>query len=160
MRQDEEAVNTMSTDPLAYLITFRTYGAWLHGDARGWVDRNHNIPGTPVLDADPARETSARARLKYPPVRLKAAWRTVVQTTIVELAEQRDWMLHALEVRGNHVHLVIAAPETPERVMNAVTAWCTRRMVEAGLLRRGTKPWSRHGSKQYLQSRTRYSDSL
>ena len=23
--------------PLAYLITFRCYGTWLHGDARGWV---------------------------------------------------------------------------------------------------------------------------
>ena len=25
--------------PLAYLITFRTYGTWLHGDDRGAVDR-------------------------------------------------------------------------------------------------------------------------
>jgi len=25
--------------PLAYLITFRSYGTWLHGDERGSVDR-------------------------------------------------------------------------------------------------------------------------
>jgi hypothetical protein len=25
--------------PLAYLITFRCYGTWLHGDKRGSIDR-------------------------------------------------------------------------------------------------------------------------
>jgi hypothetical protein len=28
--------------PLAYLITFRCYGTWLHGDERGSVDRFRN----------------------------------------------------------------------------------------------------------------------
>ncbi|HUT29941.1 MAG TPA: hypothetical protein VMX13_09125 [Sedimentisphaerales bacterium] len=32
--------------PLAYLITFSTYGAWLHGDNRGSVDKNHNSYGS------------------------------------------------------------------------------------------------------------------
>ncbi len=35
--------------PLAYFITFRCYGTWLHGDRRGSVDRFHNIYGTPRL---------------------------------------------------------------------------------------------------------------
>ena len=35
--------------PLAYLITFRSYGTWLHGDERGSVDRFHNVYGTPRL---------------------------------------------------------------------------------------------------------------
>ena len=30
-----------SAAPLAYLITFNTYGTWLHGDRRGSVDSNH-----------------------------------------------------------------------------------------------------------------------
>ncbi len=28
--------------PLAYLITFRSYGTWLHGDERGSVNRFRN----------------------------------------------------------------------------------------------------------------------
>ena len=33
--------------PLAYLITFRTFGTWLHGDDRGSMDRHgKNIYGT------------------------------------------------------------------------------------------------------------------
>jgi hypothetical protein len=35
--------------PLAYLITFRSYGTWLHGDPRGSVDRFHNVYGKPRL---------------------------------------------------------------------------------------------------------------
>jgi len=31
-------------DARAYLITFTTYGTWVHGDERGSVDREHNIP--------------------------------------------------------------------------------------------------------------------
>ena len=32
--------------PLAYLITIRTFGTWLHGDSRGPVDRDgNNIKG-------------------------------------------------------------------------------------------------------------------
>ena len=35
--------------PLAYLISFRAYGTWLHGDRRGSVDRFHNRYGTPRI---------------------------------------------------------------------------------------------------------------
>jgi hypothetical protein len=38
--------------PLAYFITFSTYGSWLHGEEKGSVDRAHNLPGTPYLEAD------------------------------------------------------------------------------------------------------------
>ena len=34
---------------LAYFITFRCYGTWLHGDERGSVDRFHNIYGMPFI---------------------------------------------------------------------------------------------------------------
>jgi len=35
--------------PLAYFLSFRSYGTWLHGDKRGSVDRFHNKYGTPRL---------------------------------------------------------------------------------------------------------------
>ncbi len=35
--------------PLAYLITIRCYGTWLHGDERGSVDRKYNRYGTPRI---------------------------------------------------------------------------------------------------------------
>ena len=35
--------------PLGYLITFRCYGTWLHGDERGAIDRLHNRYKSPYL---------------------------------------------------------------------------------------------------------------
>ncbi len=136
--------------PLAYLITFPTCGTWLHGDARGSVDRDHNIPGTPMLDEDEQRRSKEQRRLKRPHVLLDARRRAIVHRTILEVADHRDWTVHTLNVRTNHVRVVVGAPETPERVMNTLKSWSTRRMVEAGVLAPGTKAWVRHGSTRYL----------
>ena len=38
--------------PLAYLITFRCYGTWLHGDRRGSIDRFHNRYKSPYVEAN------------------------------------------------------------------------------------------------------------
>ncbi|MFH0980204.1 MAG: transposase [Planctomycetota bacterium] len=136
--------------PLAYLITFPTYGTWLHGDERGSVDRDHNIPGTPLLDPAPARQRCEVERLQYAPVVLDTPRRHVVHQAIVDVAQHPGWTLHALNVRTNHVHVVVSADQTPERVMNAFKSWATRRMVEAGVLPAGQKAWARHGSTGYL----------
>jgi hypothetical protein len=34
--------------------------------------------------------------------------------------------------------------------MNDLKSWCTRRLVEAGLVPRGDRVWVRHGSTRYL----------
>ena len=50
--------------PLAFLITFRTYGTWLHGDERGSVNRFRNQYRSRLLPAEKKwRETNVR-RLK------------------------------------------------------------------------------------------------
>ncbi len=139
-----------SDGPLAYLITFPTYGSWLHGDERGSVDREHNLPGTPLLEPDQTRRARNIERLQHRPVVLERARRAVVRRTIVEVAEYRDWTLRAVNVRTNHVHIVIGAPETPERIMNALKSWSTCRMVQAGVFRPKTRAWVRHGSTRYL----------
>jgi hypothetical protein len=38
-----------------YLITFACYGCHLHGDESGSVDREHSLPGTPVVETNPQR---------------------------------------------------------------------------------------------------------
>jgi REP element-mobilizing transposase RayT len=136
--------------PLAYLITFRCYGTWLHGDQRGSIDRHQNAPGSPLLDPDQSHETEERRRLRHAAVELDAARRAIVDRTIREVCRFRKWTLHALNVRTNHVHLVVGTNSPPERVMNDLKSWSTRRMMEAGVLGRGMRAWSRHGSTRYL----------
>lgn len=136
--------------PMGYLITFTTYGTWVHGDVRGSVVPAHNIPGTPLIDDDSHRRDLDHGRFKHPCITLNTKRRAVVRDTIMEVTEYRDWTLHALNVRTNHVHIVVGADETPERVMNTMKSWATRRMREKGVLDAGSKAWTRHGSTRYL----------
>src|SRR5437588_12633937 len=101
------------TEPIAYYISFTTYGTWLHGRAPGSVDREHNVPGTPVLPPDPALEAANRQRLRQEPCSLDEPRRAVVLRTIREVAAYRRWKLWAVHVRTNHVHLVVTAAPKP-----------------------------------------------
>jgi hypothetical protein len=95
--------------PLAYLITFRSYGTWLHGDPRGSVDRFHNVYGTPRLPPNSQREKHERRLLVRPSVKLNAKRRTAVERGISETCKIRGWLLWAFNIRSNHVHSVVSA---------------------------------------------------
>ncbi|HEV8590779.1 MAG TPA: hypothetical protein VGQ55_01645 [Pyrinomonadaceae bacterium] len=57
--------------PLAYLITFRTYGTWLHGDRRGSVDRHgRNVFGAEMIRLDPMYSSLMQSNMKSEPVLL------------------------------------------------------------------------------------------
>lgn len=137
--------------PLAYLITFRCYGTWLHGDIRGSSDRRgHNVYGTPGIEPAPVLERADAARLRHASVLLDAACRDAVEAAIREVCVCRGFQLYAVNVRTNHVHVVAAAACRPERVMNDFKSYSTRQLRQRGLLPEGFKPWSRHGSTRYL----------
>ena len=137
-------------DARAYLITFTTYGTWVHGDERGSVDREHNVPGTALLSPSAPRRRMVTGLMKSNEVKLSREQRTVVRETIERVCAHFDWELHAVNVRTNHVHVVVSAPESPERVMNVLKSWTTRALVAAKLVKSGFKMWTRHGSTRYL----------
>jgi REP element-mobilizing transposase RayT len=136
--------------PAAYFITFRCYGTWLHGDERGSVDRRHNAFETPKLPPNPARRHHEEQLLCAPPMSLSPEQRRVVSETIAEVCAHRAWTPHAASVRTNHVHVVLSAECAPERVMNDLKAWSTRRLRDARLIPPQRRVWSRHGSTRYL----------
>lgn len=140
----------MFNPPLGYFITFRTYGSWLHGDERGSVDRKHNQFGTPALPPQPALHDFEKAQLQQEAVKFDPAQRLVIERTLHEVAAHKRWTIHAVNVRTNHVHVVVTASTTPELVMNAFKSWSTRRLREAGLADADDRLWSRHGSTIYL----------
>jgi hypothetical protein len=95
-------------EPLAYLITFRTYGTWLPGDERGSIDKYHNRIGTPRAVASAERQAIHSSRLKSAPFLLNAASRKHVENAISEVCAYRNWLLTALNIRTNHAHVVVA----------------------------------------------------
>lgn len=136
--------------PLAYLITFRTYGTWLHGDERGSIDLKHNVYGTPLLPPNPDQEHTAALKLNHAPVILNAEQRQAVERAVREVCRHRSYSLLAVNVRTNHVHAVVSAARRPEPILDAFKAYATRKLRRLGLISETTKLWVRHGSTRYL----------
>ena len=136
--------------PLAYLITFSTYGTHLHGDPRGSVDVRHNMPGTDLVTPDAARMTAEAAKLNFEPYTLGQTERRIVDRTIREVCSNKAWSILALNVRTNHVHLLVKAEADPGAVMSATKAWSTRRLAEAHCVAQGRMVWTSGGSKRRL----------
>ncbi len=138
-------------EPLAFLITFRTYGTWLHGDERGSVNRFHNKFGSARIKHEPSWLDTNRRRLKLEPVTLNARQRGTTKKAIKQTCKIRKWMLLAVNVRTNHVHAVVRAPgKKASVVLNALKANSTRLMCERGLWSRERSPWVDKGSTRYL----------
>ena len=137
--------------PLAYLITFRCYGTWLHGDPRGSVDREHNQYKTPYAAANENRYRHNRRLLKSQPVLLDAPRRASVETAIRDTCTHRRWILHAMNVRTNHVHVVVSiGAKKPKFALNALKANATRQMRQDGGWQMDHSPWVDKGSKRRL----------
>ena len=83
LRTDDAAGYTdRMGDPVAFLLTFRTYGTWLHGNEHGSVDDDHNAYGTPLLDPDPSKIARETRQMLHPPVVFDDAMRSVVEAAI------------------------------------------------------------------------------
>jgi len=137
--------------PLAFLIIFRSHGTWLHGDERGAVSRFRNEYKSHKLPLEKHWVEINKKRLRGEPVALDADQRDGVEAAARETCEFRKWALHAINVRTNHVHLVVSTGGTrPELALNAFQANATRMMKKAGCWDRRSSPWVDKGSTRYL----------
>ena len=140
-----------NTFPLAYLLTFRTFGTWLHGDERTAVRRDGwNIYGAPRLQPDGQLEKWMIEEMRQPPVILNDDMRATVDRAIRELCAERGFGLKATNVRSNHAHVVLSAARKPERITDALKARATKLLREEGFVGTETRVWSRGGSRRYL----------
>jgi REP element-mobilizing transposase RayT len=136
--------------PLAYFITFHTYGTWLQGDQRGSVDFEHNQVGSDLLAPDPALTHAHQEKMNQPAYRLDAPGRDLVLKAVRDVCTHGGWQLLAVHVRTSHVHIVLAADSAPEKVMNDFKVYASRALNRAALDVPERKRWSRHGSTRYL----------
>ena len=136
------------SSPLGFLITFRCYGTWLHGDERGSFDRQHNVYNTPGLPPSALRRQHDRDLLKHSPVKLNSRQRQIVESAIHETCGIRRWQLWTVNVRTNHAHAVVSARKKPDAILSALKANATRLMREAGVWTGELSPWAIGGSKR------------
>ena len=117
-------------NPLAYHLIWTTYGTWLPGDARGWIQS-----GTwSVQPPDPEREQATRERMTETAVLLNPEQREAVTQMIGDHCRIRAWLLHAVNVRSNHVHVVLTCDCAGEKARDQLKLWTSRRLSDlAGL---------------------------
>ena len=136
--------------PLAYLITFRTYGTWLHGDARGSTNRFRNKYKTSHLPKEDRWLEINRGRLTEEPLTLAPEQRKCIEAAIRDTCKKRNWNLRAINVRTNHAHTVVCIGlKKPSVALNAFKANATRALRESGLYHRDRTP-SDKGSERWL----------
>ncbi len=136
----------MYDKPLAYFLTFTTYGTWLHGDPTNSIIRRNGT--AELMESNPFLFQYEQSRLKDPPVNLQADQWPLVLDTILEVIKIRKWHPFALHVRSNHVHAVVKAGDRIDLVMDHLKRWSTRRLRENGFHYK--KVWTSKGSRKYM----------
>jgi REP element-mobilizing transposase RayT len=110
-------------EPIAYFMTWTTYGTWMPGDQRGWW-RGHDFHRQNDLMCD-----MSVSNMKESAFTLSPDQRGIVEATLTRHCEIRSWALHTANARTNHIHVVVTAPGcTPKTVRDQFKAWCTRRL--------------------------------
>lgn len=140
-------------DPLGYFITWSTYGTWLPGDERGWVEyrRGWQLPA-------PMRELEAMAKMTEDACRLDPEQRELVHRQVAETCRIRGWELSTVNCRSNHAHAILATRGDPKLVRSQLKSWCTRRLKELDLARQqGIGPvrenwWAERGSQRFINN--------
>lgn len=112
----------MESDPLAFFITWTTYGSHLQGEERGWRRRRqgNQLP-------QPRLAQWRRERLKYDAILLLPSERAVVKNECQRHCDHRGWHLWEVNARSNHVHVVVTANGYSAQVVrDQLKANCTR----------------------------------
>src|SRR5438067_3191726 len=131
------------SEAIAYLITFRCYGTWLHGDDRGSVSRRKtNRYGGPKIRPSMILPEMESRLLVNPSFELGLEDRCIVENAIREVCDVRGYSLFAVNVRTNHVHLVTGNGGKVERMMDSFKAYSTKALRTAGRIDQVFKPWS------------------
>lgn len=134
-------------ETITALITWTTYGTWLPGDKRGWRKRKsgHQL-------AKPLLEEWARRQMKGQAVLLKPHDREVVIKACQKHCDHRSWNLLAVDARSNHVHVVVEAIETAQKVRDQLKANCTRELRQQEIPLQVERTWTKGGDCQILDA--------
>jgi REP element-mobilizing transposase RayT len=145
-----------------WLLTSTTYGNWLPGDPRGFVGTTktllgvssiRNLPGT-EHDRDNLRlRNFARSTLKGPPILLSLAQACVMHSQFHETAAHKGWMLSAVGIMANHIHLVVGVPgdPDPETVLGVFKSYGSRALNRNWQRPESEMWWTESGSKRKLR---------
>ena len=92
------------------LVTSTTYGTWLPGDARGFVERGEQNEFNTPFNADiPELRTFAKHEMKEPPVFFDLEQANLILSHWQKVIPTVGWYLFAVAMMPNHFHVVLAS---------------------------------------------------
>ena len=112
---------------IGYMVTWTTYGSWLPGDERGYVEDGVVLPANQkILEL-------SKEQQKSPVVILTEEEIKIVQKIILSEAERIDNEVLALTVRSNHVHIVIQPhSQSLDKIIGRYKSMTTRALWNIG----------------------------
>ena len=132
---------------IAIFTTWTTYGVWLPGDSRGWFYRGR------LRAPNELREIDASMRMNHDAVTLEPRHSMIVQNTIADHCSRRNWLLHAVNCRTNHVHVVLTANCKINIPRTQFKSWATRKLDEDAKAAGTGVPgewWTQRGWDEYV----------
>lgn len=126
---------------VGYMVTWTTYGSWLRGDKRGYVENGSTLPGNPRIQQRNGQRQKAQT------VKLNAQEKRIVRQTIVAEAKRIGHKIEGLAVCSNHVHIGARAhSQSIEELVGRYKSLTTR-----GLWRQGRKGriWTKGYDKRF-----------
>ena len=109
-----------------YLITFRTYATWLHGDERLSVDPRNNVYGTPRIKSNPGLQQAMQKACKEDAFVLNGDHRNTVLQSLLKTCAYKHWRVYAAHIRTNHVHAVLQCDIAGKKAVSIIKAYATR----------------------------------
>ena len=127
------------------MVTWTTYGSWLPGDERGYVQDGQIRPGDVTIFQ------ASKRRQKSQTVRLTKTERQIVHRAILTEAQTIGHQIEACAVFSNHVH-VVATPHSQsiEDIVARYKSVTTRALWQHG--RRG-RIWTKGYDKRFCFSK-------
>lgn len=95
-------MNDPTPDVLATMVTTTTYGSWLPGDLRGYVDDGMILPG------DPRKLEQARRNIIGDPVLLRPNQIVVLDWAIGKACAEFGYTLTDLSIESWHLHWIVS----------------------------------------------------
>jgi len=133
--------------PIAYMLTWTTYGSWLQGDKRGYVKDGVIHNGNKMLTL------SNKSLMRHAEVSLTPAQRRTVEDALLKEAEVLGQKIYAMTIHKNHVHLVVG----PNAMEAGVAVSHYKNAARLAIQKKGFcgKLWTRGFSKRYCFDKQR-----
>jgi REP element-mobilizing transposase RayT len=136
--------------PLAYHITFGTYGMRLHGDPRGTVHRSRNRPGDRIIGSQQDWQRLEERLMRFPVVPFDTIQRRFVEKVVPDICRRGDWEHHNAACGIDHVHVLLSASAEGAAVRKWLKRWLGQALSNRSPLAEGCSWWAEGGSVKWV----------